>query len=249
MISLCSAGACQSSEVSLSRGLRGAWCSRGRGHTQGRWRITARWPQEVARARVQRVQPSPRPGSPSSRDILNQAAWTWPEGGRCRGRLSHPPGPATPCVLGGNAQHGARPYLRPHLPPSACPTRRPWVGWVHEGPHSPAASTNPVYPPPCLSPRLRSVKIEQGKLNDQTNTLADLAKVSQAGLGRVAPQASRGWSGPSEGGWETFSKEQSPPPARGGTVRGTGRADGGLRPGLQGSTGSACQREARNPHL
>lgn len=93
------------------------------------------------------------------------------------------------------------------------------MGWVHEGPHSPAASTNPVYPPPCLSPRLRSVKIEQGKLNDQTNTLADLAKVSQAGLGGVAPQASRGWSGPSEGGWETFSKEQSPPPAWGGTVR------------------------------
>ena len=63
------------------------------------------------------------------------------------------------------------------------------------------------------------MKIEQGKLNDQTNTLADLAKVSRAGLGRVAPQASRGWSGPSEGGWETFSKEQSPPPARGGTVQ------------------------------
>uniref|UniRef100_A0A8C9KN24 Potassium calcium-activated channel subfamily N member 1 n=1 Tax=Panthera tigris altaica TaxID=74533 RepID=A0A8C9KN24_PANTA len=37
--------------------------------------------------------------------------------------------------------------------------------------------------------QLRSVKIEQGKLNDQTNTLADLAKVSRAGLGRVAPQA------------------------------------------------------------
>lgn len=34
-----------------------------------------------------------------------------------------------------------------------------------------------TYPHPCL-PRLRSVKIEQGKVNDQANTLADLAKVS-----------------------------------------------------------------------
>lgn len=32
-------------------------------------------------------------------------------------------------------------------------------------------------PCPCLL-RLRSVKIEQGKVNDQANTLADLAKVS-----------------------------------------------------------------------
>lgn len=56
-----------------------------------------------------------------------------------------------------------------------------------------------TYPHPCL-PRLRSVKIEQGKVNDQANTLADLAKVSigqdgggAAGdpEGRVSHQ--RGW--------------------------------------------------------
>lgn len=52
------------------------------------------------------------------------------------------------------------------------------------------------YPPSHLSSRLRSVKIEQGKLNDQANTLADLAKVSRAGLGGGFPGASRGWSGP-----------------------------------------------------
>lgn len=57
--------------------------------------------------------------------------------------------------------------------------------WPHCSPHT--------TPPTHLSPRLRSVKIEQGKLNDQTNTLADLAKVSRGEWGRVAPWARRGW--------------------------------------------------------
>ena len=39
------------------------------------------------------------------------------------------------------------------------------------------------------------MKIEQGKLNDQTNTLADLAKVRRAGQGGAAPGARGGWSG------------------------------------------------------
>uniref|UniRef100_A0A4W2HQF9 Potassium calcium-activated channel subfamily N member 1 n=2 Tax=Bos indicus x Bos taurus TaxID=30522 RepID=A0A4W2HQF9_BOBOX len=43
--------------------------------------------------------------------------------------------------------------------------------------------------------QLRSVKIEQGKLNDQTNTLADLAKVRRAGQGGAAPGARGGWLG------------------------------------------------------
>lgn len=38
-------------------------------------------------------------------------------------------------------------------------------------------------PCPCLVPRLRSVKIEQGKVNDQANTLAELAKVSISRVG------------------------------------------------------------------
>lgn len=38
-------------------------------------------------------------------------------------------------------------------------------------------------PCPCLVPRLRSVKIEQGKVNDQANTLAELAKVSVSRMG------------------------------------------------------------------
>lgn len=51
---------------------------------------------------------------------------------------------------------------------------------------------NPTHPP---VPRLRSVKIEQGKLNDQANTLAELAKVSKVGPGGTAPWASLGWLG------------------------------------------------------
>lgn len=35
-----------------------------------------------------------------------------------------------------------------------------------------------LFPPSCASTRLRSVKMEQRKLNDQANTLVDLAKVS-----------------------------------------------------------------------
>lgn len=53
-------------------------------------------------------------------------------------------------------------------------------------------SPNPTHAP---VPRLRSVKIEQGKLNDQANTLADLAKVSSEGPGGEAPQANRDWLG------------------------------------------------------
>ncbi|KAK2087709.1 hypothetical protein P7K49_033616 [Saguinus oedipus] len=51
---------------------------------------------------------------------------------------------------------------------------------MHErpGPHS-SLHGNPANPlPHPVSHRLRSVKIEQGKLNDQANTLTDLAKVS-----------------------------------------------------------------------
>lgn len=51
-------------------------------------------------------------------------------------------------------------------------------------------SPNPTHAP---VPRLRSVKIEQGKLNDQANTLADLAKVSREGPGGEAPQTNRDW--------------------------------------------------------
>lgn len=48
---------------------------------------------------------------------------------------------------------------------------------------------NPTHAP---IPRLRSVKIEQGKLNDQANTLADLAKVSTVRPGGAAPLDSLG---------------------------------------------------------
>lgn len=80
---------------------------------------------------------------------------------------------------------------------------------MHEGPNSPC-SLHPT-PPTHLSPRLRSVKIEQGKLNDQANTLADLAKVSRAGWGGAALQARRGCSGP-------YRRRGGPPPARRGAV-------------------------------
>lgn len=44
----------------------------------------------------------------------------------------------------------------------------------------PCPTLVPSAPRPFPSRRLRSVKIEQGKLNDQANALADLAKVSAA---------------------------------------------------------------------
>lgn len=80
---------------------------------------------------------------------------------------------------------------------------------------------NPTHP--SVS-RLRSVKIEQGKLNDQANTLADLAKVSREWPGWVTPQASRGWSG-LLGDRGTFNKGQGPAPAEGWTaLASTGQA-------------------------
>ena len=79
------------------------------------------------------------------------------------------------------------PQIPPQLP-TACPTWQPLgLGQVHEGP----PPLLPMQPPPNPThppvPRLRSVKIEQGKLNDQANTLADLAKVSKAGPGWGLP--------------------------------------------------------------
>lgn len=78
---------------------------------------------------------------------------------------------------------------------------------MHEGPHCPLQPP-PTTPPTHLSPRLRSVKIEQGKLNDQANTLADLAKVSRAGAGvGAAPQAHRRLLRPPWEEREVFQKE------------------------------------------
>lgn len=48
-----------------------------------------------------------------------------------------------------------------------------WAGITR----SPEGLLEPHLLRPCPIPRLRTVKIEQGKVNDQANTLADLAKV------------------------------------------------------------------------
>lgn len=83
-------------------------------------------------------------------------------------------------VLGGNGLQVPDPNF--HLIPHCMFYKvTPQVGWVHEGP---PYLLQPLNNPTCsLSRRLRSVKIEQGKLNDQANTLAELAKVSRAGWG------------------------------------------------------------------
>lgn len=111
----------------------------------------------------------------------------------------------THCVLGGNRPQGiSRPA--PTLSSDACPIGDP--RWMHESP-CPHCSLhgnlpNPLSPTLCPH-RLRSVKIEQGKLNDQANTLTDLAKVS--GLGQGGPDRAggtleqTGWgSAPARGG-------------------------------------------------
>lgn len=137
---------------------------------------------------------------------------------------------------------------------------------MHEG-HPPPILL-PMQPPPIPThppvPRLRSVKIEQGKLNDQANTLADLAKVSKVGLGGMAPWASLGWLG-LQGERGTFSKGQGAAPAEVGTAlaflgqvgdtdRDTGQAGQatrGHRPCLQVSIvtrGSDCERDSGNLH-
>lgn len=90
---------------------------------------------------------------------------------------------------------------------------------MHEGLPIPPTMHPPHNPTHPLVPRLRSVKIEQGKLNDQANTLAELAKVSKVGPGGWLP-------GPVWAGWVSgekrghFSKGQDTAPAEGGPALG-----------------------------
>lgn len=83
------------------------------------------------------------------------------------------------------------------------PGKWPDLGQDYRAPHpQPAALLEPDLPLSCPVPRLRSVKIEQGKVNDQANTLAELAKVSRAGQeGRAGPSGDAG-SVSSQRGWD-----------------------------------------------